>query len=101
MEKLNKYKDLEIEVEQNVGTQNNNSPGGYGSPWHHHEGHRKLHQQNPRQHQHSRTSENNSPFDSPPSQVGPTHQVETLFASQNPWFGLRMFREKIARKYTC
>ena len=38
-EKLNKYKDKEA--------QNNNSPGGYGSPWHHQEGHGKLHQQNP------------------------------------------------------
>ena len=25
---------------------------------------------------------------SPPSQAGPLHQVETLFASQSPWFGL-------------
>ena len=30
----------------------------------------------------------NSPFYSPPSQAGPLHQVETLFASQSPWFGL-------------
>ena len=28
------------------------------------------------------------PFYSPPSQAGPLHQVETLFASQSPWFGL-------------
>ena len=41
-EKLTKYKDLEIEVEQNnVGAQNNNSSGGYGNPWHHQEGHGK------------------------------------------------------------
>ena len=34
-----------------MGAQNNNSHGGYGSPWHHQEGHGKLHQQNPWQHQ--------------------------------------------------
>ena len=33
--------------------QNNKSPGNYGSPWHHQEGHGKLHQQNPWQHQHT------------------------------------------------
>ena len=38
----------------------------------------------------TRTPENNSPFYSPPSQAGPLHQVETLFASQSPWFGLRV-----------
>ena len=36
----------------NVGVQNNNGPGGYGSPRHHQEGHGKLLQQNPWQHQH-------------------------------------------------
>ena len=52
-EKLNKYKDLEIKVERMWGAKNNNSPGGYGSPWHHQDGHGKLHQQNPWQHQHT------------------------------------------------
>ena len=37
----------------NVGAQNNNSPRGYGSPWLHPEGHLKLLQQNPWQHQHT------------------------------------------------
>ena len=37
----------------NMGAQNNNSPGGYGSPWHHQEGHRKLLQRNPWQRQHT------------------------------------------------
>ena len=37
-EKLIKYKDLEIEVERMLGSKCN-SPGGYGSPWHHQEGH--------------------------------------------------------------
>ena len=50
---------------------NNNSPGGYRSPWHHQEGHGKLLQQNPWQHQHTWTPENNSLFYSPPSQAGP------------------------------
>ena len=52
-EKLTKYKDLEIKVERMWGAQNNNSPGVYGSPWHHQDGHGKLHQQNPWQHQHT------------------------------------------------
>ena len=30
----------------------------------------------------------NSPFYSPPFQAGPLYRVETLFASQSPWFGL-------------
>ena len=34
-----------------------------------------------------------TPFYSPPSQVGPLHQVETLLASQSPWFGLDVERE--------
>ena len=46
----------------NVGAQNNNSPRGYGSPWLHPEGHLKLLQQNPWQHQHTWTPEINSPF---------------------------------------
>ena len=71
-----------------MGAQNDNSPGGYGSPWHHQEGHGKLLQQNPWQHQHTSTPENDSSFYSPPSQAGPLHQVETLFASQSPRFGL-------------
>ena len=78
----------------NVGAQNNNSPGGYGSPWHHQEGHGKLHQQNPWQHQHTWTPENNSPFYSPPSEVGPLHQVETLFTSLSPRFGLGCWDRK-------
>ena len=78
----------------NVGAQNNNSPGGYGSPWHHQEGHGKLHQQNPWQHQHTWTPENNSPFYSPPSQAGPLNQVETLFAFQSLCFGLGCWERK-------
>ena len=78
----------------NVGAQNNNSPSGYGSPWHHQEGHGKLLQQNPWQHQHTWTPENNSPFYSPPSQAGPLHQVETLFAIQSLWFGLGCWERK-------
>ena len=58
----------------NVGTQNNNNPGGYGSPWHHKEGHWKPHQENPWQHQRTWTAENNSFFYSPPSQAGPLHR---------------------------
>ena len=61
-----------------------------GNPWHHQEGHVKLLQQNPWQHQHTWTSENNSPFYSPPSQAGPLHQVETLFA----FFGLGCWERK-------
>ena len=86
-EKLTKYKDLE-------GAQNNKNPGGYGSPWHRREGHGKLLRQNPWQHQHTWTPENNSPFYSPSSQVGPLHQVETLFAPQSPWFGLGCWQRK-------
>ena len=44
----------------NVGAQNNNNPGGYGSPWHHKE--------------RTWTPENNSFFYSPPSQAGPLHR---------------------------
>ena len=39
------------------------------------------------------TSENNSPFYSPPSLAGLLNQVETAFASQSPWFGLGVERE--------
>ena len=67
-----------------MGDQNDNSLGGYGSTRHHQEGHGKLLQQNPWQHQHKRTPENSSSFYSPPSQGGPLHQVETLFAFQSP-----------------
>ena len=77
----------------NVGAQNNNSPGGYGSPWHHQEGHGKLLQQNTWQYQHSWTPEKTA-FYSPPSQAGPFHQVETLFAFQSPWFGLGCWERK-------
>ena len=64
-EKLTKYKDLIGNRSwANVRAQNNNSPGGYGSPWHHQEGHRKLHQLKTLP-----TSTNmNSPFYSPPFQ---------------------------------
>ena len=77
----------------NVGAQNNNSPSGYGSPWYHQGGHGKLHQQNSWQYQHSWTPEK-TPFYSPPSQTGPFHQVETLFAFQSPWFGLGCWERK-------
>ena len=32
--------------------------------------------------------ERNCSFYSPPSQAGPLYQIETLIASQSPWFGL-------------
>ena len=51
-EKLNKHKGLEIEVERMWGS-NNNGTGGYESPWHHQEGHGKLHQRNSGQHEHA------------------------------------------------
>ena len=78
----------------NVAAQNNNSPGGYGIPWHHQQGHGKLLRQNPWQHQHTWPPESNSPFYSPSSQAGLLHQVETLFASQSPWFGLGCWERK-------
>ena len=78
MEKLTKYvQRLGNQGWANVGAQNNRSPGGYESPWHHQEGHGKLFQQTSCQHQRTWTPENNSPFYSPPCQAGPLHQVET------------------------
>ena len=62
--------------------QNNNSPGGYGSPWHHQEGHGKLHQQNPGNINIHELEKITLLFFSPPSQAGPLHQVKTLFASK-------------------
>ena len=54
----------------------------------------RVPQQNPWQHKQTRTPENNSPFYSPPSQAGPLHQVETLFATQSLWFGLGCLERK-------
>ena len=48
-ENLNKYKDLEIEVERMWGLKTTTVPGALGTLQ---EGHGKLHQQNPWQHQH-------------------------------------------------
>ena len=52
-EKLNKYKDLEIEVKRMWGLKTTTVSVVMGAPWHHQEGYGKLHQQNPWQHQHT------------------------------------------------
>ena len=69
----------------NVGVQINNSPGGYGSPWHHQEGHGKLHQQNPWKELQKITLLSTAHL---------LRWVETLFASQSPWFGLGCWERK-------
>ena len=61
-EKLNKYKDLEIEVERLWRIKTTTVPVVMGTL-------------------------GTIKKDSPPSQAGPLHQVETIFASQSPWFG--------------
>ena len=68
-EKLNKYKDLEIEIEQSRwlsrSTWKTTSTKSLATSTY-------------------MNSRNNSPFYSPPSQAGPLCQVETLSASQSP-----------------
>ena len=61
-EKLNKYKDLEIEVKRLWGTKKTTVPVVMGIL-------------------------DTIKKDSPPSQAGPLHQVETIFASQSPCSG--------------
>ena len=88
-EKLTKYKDLEIEVERMWGLKATAVlvvMGALGTIKEDMEN--RVPPKNPWQHKHTRTPENNSPFYSPPSQAGPLHQVETLFATQSLWFGL-------------
>ena len=60
--KLNKYKDLEIEVERLWGIKTTTVPVVMGTL-------------------------GTIKKDSPPSQAVTLHHVETLFASQSPWFG--------------
>ena len=82
-EKLTKHKDLKIEVER-MWELKTTVPVVMGDLGTIKKDMERILQQNPWQHQHTRTPENNSPFYSPPSQAGPLHQVETLFASQSP-----------------
>ena len=94
-EKLTKYKDLEIEVERMWGLKATAVlvvMGALGTIKEDMEN--RVTQQNPWQHKHTRTPENNSPFYGPPSQAGPLHQVETLFATQSLWFGLGCGKRK-------
>ena len=74
-EKLNKYKDLEIEIEQSRWLWEPLAPSR--STW-------KTTSTKPLATSTYMNSRNNSPFYSPPSQAGPLCQVETLSASQSP-----------------
>ena len=86
-EKLNKYKDLEIEVERMWGLKTTTVPvvmGALGAFKKDMENYTNKIPGNINIHE----LENNSSFYSPPSWAGPLHQVETLFASLSPWVGL-------------
>ena len=73
--KLNKYKDLEIEIEQSRWLWEPLTPSR--STW-------KTTSTKSLATSTYMNSRNNSPFYSPPSQAGPLCQVETLSASQSP-----------------
>ena len=62
MEKLTKYKDLEIEMEENVGNENNNCTSDHWSFWACQEGNRKLHLQDSRQYRNKRATEDRAPW---------------------------------------
>ena len=70
-----------------MGAQNNNSPGGYGSPWHRKEGHENYTNKIPGKitiHEVQKITLLSTAH--LPRLVSPS--LETLFASQSPWFGL-------------
>ena len=86
-QKLTKYKDLEIEVERMWGLKTTTVPvvmGALGTTKKDMENYTNKLRGNINIHEVQKIT----PFYSPPSQAGPLHQVETLFASQSPWFGL-------------
>ena len=81
-----------------MGAQNNSTSCGYGSPWHHQEGHGKLLQQNPWQHQHTQALENNSAF-SLSGGSSPLSRNPLCHPKSMVW--TRMLIEKINRNHTC
>ena len=92
-EKLNKYKDLEIKVEQMWGLKTTTVlvvMGALGTIKKDMENYTNKIPGNINIHE---LQKNNSPFYSPPSQVGPLHQVETLFASKDHGLDLDVERE--------
>ena len=74
MEKLTKYKDLEIEIEKTWGIESNNCPSDHLSFWAY-EGNRKLHRQDPRQDQNNRVTEDRPPWNCSHTKEDPIHQV--------------------------
>ena len=75
MEKLTRYKDLEIEIEKMWGNENNNCLSGQWGFRARQEGNIKLHRQDPRKYQNNRATEDRSPWNCSHTQEDPIHQV--------------------------
>ena len=86
----------------NEGAQNNNSPSGYGSPLYHQEGHGKLYEQNPWQHQHTWTPEITLLFTAYLLRrvLSIKIKIKPLYLLLKSMVWTRMLREKIPRNYT-